>query len=122
MGEKRILVAEDGGPLRAALERMLGSAGYAVESVNNGDAALERLLDDTEPPADVLLVDINLPGRSGPEVIAAAREALSEPPACVLMSGSLVDATAAGDTCAAILVKPFGAEELLQAVDAALGS
>jgi CheY-like chemotaxis protein len=117
----RILVAEDGAPFRAALERMLRSAGYEVETENNGDAALDRLLRDAGPRVDLLLADINLPGRTGVDVIAVARRELDEPPVCVFMSGSLRDASAVEERAEAILVKPFGADELLAQVRKALG-
>ena len=116
----RILVAEDGATFRAALVRMLGRAGYEVEAVASGEAALARLVDPSAPGVDLLLADINLPGRSGTDVIAAARSELESAPACVFMSGSLLDASAAGDRHEAILVKPFGADELLAAVSGAL--
>jgi two-component system, response regulator FlrC len=115
-----ILVAEDGGPLRSALERMLASAGHEVETVANGDAALERLLDGGRPPVNLLLADINLPGRTGPEVIAEARRALESPPATVLMSGSLNSEDSAVAGGEAILAKPFDSTTLLNAVDRAL--
>lgn len=117
-----ILVAEDGAPFRKALERMLGSAGYAVESLGAGDLALARLLDPSRPRVDLLLADVHLPGRSGPDVIAEARSQLDDPPGCVFMTGSSGQATAAEGREEAILEKPFGAEELLAAVGSALAS
>jgi CheY-like chemotaxis protein len=101
---------------------MLGSAGYAVESRGAGDLALERLLDPSGPRVDLLLADIHLPGRSGPDVIAEARSRLSDPPACVFMTGSSGVVSAAEDRQEAILEKPFGAEELLAAVSSALAA
>lgn len=120
--QARVLVAEDGAALRKGIERMLAVAGYEVESVASGDAALDRLMDAGRPRVDLVLADVRLPGLSGPETIAAVRSQLSDPPPVLLMSGAPPsrDANTAPDD--PVLLKPFGADQLLAAVEAALGS
>src|SRR5690348_4694490 len=62
---RRILVADDSGPNRAALKTMLESAGHEVELAADGEAALAAL---DGSAFDLALLDINMPEVSGYEV------------------------------------------------------
>ena len=87
----RILLVEDNPGdvqlVRMALAEALPSARLSVAS--DGEAALARLRQAGEPP-DLMLVDLNLPGISGHEVLAAVRAsedaALRRLPVLVLSS------------------------------------
>ncbi len=69
-----ILLAEDSGFLRLALERMLLKAGHKVLSVEDRDRAL-RVAQESTP--DLVLLHMMLPKLSGPEVLAALKQAPS---------------------------------------------
>jgi DNA-binding NarL/FixJ family response regulator len=63
----RVLVCEDDPRVRTGLERGLAAAGLTVEgAVDTGEAACARV---QAAPPDVLLLDIELPGMSGLDVI-----------------------------------------------------
>jgi two-component system, NtrC family, sensor kinase len=62
----RILVAEDDPDSRKILAVTLGRWGYAVETVNDGDAAWDVLRSDAAPPLAIL--DWMMPGVEGPEL------------------------------------------------------
>ena len=63
---KRVLIVDDDRALRHALATLLQGAGYAVEQAGDGSEALAHL---RRNGTDVMLLDINLPGMSGLEVL-----------------------------------------------------
>ena len=64
---RRILIAEDVATNQVLLEAMLAATGAAVEVVADGAALLER---HALAPADLILMDLQMPGMGG---IAAVR-------------------------------------------------
>lgn len=119
----RLLVVDDDQVLRAALRIVLEGAGYDVLEAADGDAGL-RLY--REQGADLVLVDIFMPGRDGLEVIRALRGAIPRPK-MIAMSGrvrtGLFDPleAAAAFGAARTLRKPFEARDLLAAIRELLG-
>lgn len=79
---QRILIVDDDRALRHALAALLEAEGYAVAQAGDGPGALERL---EREPVDLMLLDINLPGISGLDVLAHAR-ADPAPPFVVMMT------------------------------------
>jgi DNA-binding response OmpR family regulator len=71
----RILVVDDLEANRDALGRRLARRGYQVELAADGQAALERIAAD--PPVDLVLLDVMMPGISGYEVLEAVRHTKS---------------------------------------------
>ena len=61
-----ILLIDDDEAVRAPLRKMLELGGYEVEEASNGKEGLEKY---HEKPADVVIVDIFMPQKSGLEVI-----------------------------------------------------
>ena len=59
---KRILVVDDASLVRLYYREALVGAGYAVDEALNGLEALEKLL---ARPADLLIVDVNMPRMDG---------------------------------------------------------
>ena len=59
---ERLLVVEDEAGARASLEAVLGALGYAVKVVGSSEEALAL---PPEPPFELLLTDVLLPGISG---------------------------------------------------------
>ena len=80
--QTRVLIVDDDRALRHALSSLLAAAGYGVEQAADGLEALQRL---QGAETDVMLLDVNLPGMSGLEVLEKAR-ALSTPPSVVMMT------------------------------------
>lgn len=114
----RLLVVDDEAPLRRVLEVSLTSKGYDVEVVANGDQAVAAV---TETLPDLLVVDLGLPGISGIEVIRSVRSWNPVPIIVLSARDREADKVAALDAGADDYVtKPFGIDELLARVRAAL--
>ena len=112
-------VVDDEPVVTTVIARVLRRAGYRVETWNDPETFLGNARLD--PPCCVVL-DLHMPGLSGPE-IQARLAALEMPPAVVFVSGGAgvpdsVRAMKAG--AVDFLQKPFPNDDLLAAVDAAL--
>ena len=77
-----ILVVEDDAQLQMALSSTLGGQGYSVSVVNDGYQGVEWL---QRNGACLVLADINLPGKSGMELLRDIRMAGNQVPV-VMMS------------------------------------
>ena len=66
-----VLVVDDEAGVRSALSGVLQDEGYAVESVDSGEACLARL---ARQRYDVIILDVWLPGLDGLETLARLRE------------------------------------------------
>jgi len=119
----RLLVVEDAPPLRALLERILRDAGYRVRVAADPEAALAELGASERPPA-LLLTDVVLPGMSGVELAAVARERFPELPVLYMSgyprAGQRVPQIELDDQTR-FLAKPFTPDQLYTAVELALG-
>jgi CheY-like chemotaxis protein len=69
--EATVLVVEDEYPLRLAVAKMLGKAGFRVLQVDNGSGAIEILRADAGE-IDAILLDMTIPGALSQEVLAEA--------------------------------------------------
>jgi DNA-binding NtrC family response regulator len=115
----RILIVEDEEIVRQLLGGLLREEGYDVDQVETGEAALRAL--DREL-YDIVLLDLNLPGMHGMNVLSAA-PALQTDAQFIVMTGfgSVDDAVEAMKLGAFDFVrKPFRTEELLLTVERAL--
>src|SRR5215213_8657729 len=81
-GETRILIVDDDRALRHALTSLLQAAGYSVEQASDGPEALRHL---RAASTDLMLLDVNMPGMNGLDVLEKARS-LPAPPAVVMMT------------------------------------
>lgn len=108
----RVLVVEDEAPLRELVVVTLGPAFSCVEAAS-GEEALASL---REEPADLVFLDVMLPGISGLDVLEQMREeeALRDVPVVVVSAWqSQSDVTRALELGAdRFLPKPFQPEEL----------
>lgn len=66
----KVLLLEDEYALRISIEEFLTDIGYDVESFSNGDAAYDAVY---EHHYDILLLDVNVPGMSGFELLDTLR-------------------------------------------------
>lgn len=119
----RIILADDFVELAELMECMLAMAGYAVTVVHNGDDAIEKLKNQ---PADLAILDIDMPGPSGFEVcrFVKRQKELCKLPVilCTGRYGPDDRALAHELGVNAFLQKPFTTAELLELVRAALGN
>ena len=69
--EATVLVVDDEHPLRSAVTKMLGKAGFRVLQVDNGSEAIELLRGDVGE-IDAILLDMTIPGAPSHEVLAEA--------------------------------------------------
>ncbi len=118
MSGGRILVVDDEPQILRALRTSLQGAGYEVDVAETGEGALATAA--LHPP-DAVILDLVLPDKSGTEVARDLR-GWSEVPILVLSAvGDEHEKVAALDAGADDYVtKPFGVEELLARVRAAL--
>ena len=118
MSGERVLVVDDEPQIRRALRTALGGHGYEVELAEDGAIALDALA--LRLP-DLVLLDLAMPRVDGLEVVRQTR-GWSKVPIIVLSArGEERDKVAALDLGADdYLTKPFGMEELLARVRAAL--
>jgi two-component system, OmpR family, KDP operon response regulator KdpE len=113
-----ILVVDDEPQIRRVLRTTLTSQGYAVVEARSGDEALELIRGEH---VDLILLDVNMPGRSGLETCREVRQASDVPIIMLTVRNSERDKVQALDAGADdYVVKPFGAEELMARIRAAL--
>ena len=107
----RIAVVEDNEPLARGIAYALQDEGHAVDLHHDGMDGLENVL-ATMP--DAIVLDLNLPGLDGIEVLRQARERGCVAPVMLLTArGDLEDRIAGLDAGADdYLVKPFDMTEL----------
>lgn len=114
----RVLVVDDEPPIRRLLRMGLATQGYQMLEAPNGKVALELL---KEAP-DLIILDLGLPDVQGHELLRAIRARNENVPIVVLSSrGDEAGKVQALDYGADDYVtKPFGMEELLARMRAAL--
>lgn len=123
----RVLVADDDATTRALLADMLGAEGYDVETVEDGQAALERF---ARVAFDVVLLDVVMPRSSGLDAcriikggrLDVARDRPNDVPVLLAFTRtdtkSRIEAIGVGaDAC---VTKPFEPASVLAAIDSAL--
>jgi len=71
MRKAKILVVDDEHLIRWSLEQSLLKQGYDVHTAASGEEALKQLQEDTP---DLMLLDVQLPGMDGLEVLSRAKE------------------------------------------------
>jgi len=113
-----ILVVDDEPQIRRVLSTMLTSQGYPVIEARSGEEALEKIRGER---IDLILLDVNMPGISGLEACTQIRRSGDVPIIMLTVRNSERDKVQALDAGADdYVVKPFGAEELLARIRAAL--
>ncbi|MBL29139.1 MAG: DNA-binding response regulator [Rhodospirillaceae bacterium] len=97
-----VLIVDDDGETRELLARYLGRNGYTVSVAGDGDEMEARLAQD--PPVDLIVLDLMLPGRDGLDLTRAIRVRSSVP---------IVMLTARGDDTDRIVGLEIGADDYL---------
>jgi two-component system, OmpR family, alkaline phosphatase synthesis response regulator PhoP len=117
----RILIVEDEQHLANGLRFNLEAECYDTEVVDTGEAALDRVL-QPEPPVDLMVLDVMLPGLSGFEVAAKLREQGHYLPILMLTARGRADDVVKGFAAGAddYLPKPFELAVLIARMGALL--
>lgn len=113
-------IVDDDASFRTALERRLKLAGYRVLTYASARQLFDRLPGDEE--ADCILLDVRIPGMSGPELQGRLNELQSTLPIVFLTgyadTATTVQAIKAG--AEDFLTKPIASDQLIEAIERAV--
>ncbi|MGH9704331.1 MAG: response regulator transcription factor [Candidatus Acidiferrales bacterium] len=111
-------MADDEPQIRRVMRTVLSAQGYTVWEAHDGEEALEMLRNER---ADLILLDVNMPRLDGLAACREIRRGSDVPIIMLTVRNSEQDKVAALDAGADdYVVKPFGVEELLARIRAAL--
>lgn len=115
----RLLLVEDDPMLGKAVQTALRHAGFTADLAEDGESAIEAL---ATTGYDLMLLDINLPGKSGLEVLAELRRKKNTMPVLALTARDTTAQRVEGLDGGAddYLTKPFDLDELLARIRALL--
>jgi two-component system, OmpR family, KDP operon response regulator KdpE len=113
-----ILVVDDEPQIRRVMRATLSAQGYVITEAKSGEEALESV---RKQRPELILLDVNMPGMGGLEACREIRRFYDAPIIMLTVKNSERDKVAALDAGADdYVVKPFGMEELLARIRAAL--
>src|SRR5947209_4322529 len=117
-----ILIVDDDPIQRRLLEAMARRFGYAVETLDSGQAALHRMEALDQPAVSLVILDLVMPDLDGMAVLSRMRERAIPIPAIVQTAHGSIEAVIAAMRAGAIdfVVKPVGAERLQVSIRNAL--
>ena len=114
----RVLIVEDEDSFSEAMSFMLRKEGFEVSVANNGALAIEEF---DRTGADLVLLDLMLPGLSGTEVCREIRKRSNVPVIMVTAKDSEIDKVVGLELGADDYVtKPFSSRELIARIKAVL--
>jgi two-component system KDP operon response regulator KdpE len=117
-GAATVLVVDDEPQIRRVMRATLSANGYVITEATNGEDAVE-LVRKNKP--DLVLLDVNMPGIGGIQACREIRRTTDAPIIMLTVRNAEPDKVAALDAGADdYVVKPFGIQELLARVRAAL--
>jgi putative nucleotidyltransferase with HDIG domain len=117
--KESILLVDDEKDIRSILSKGLSVRGYVCDEAENGDQALDKL---DSHPTDLVILDINMPGRPGNEVLPDITRRFPE--TAVIMASGVTDnkviAKCIKDGAQDYISKPFRFEQVLSSVNGTL--
>ena len=117
--KESILLVDDEEAIRCILNRGLAIRGYICDEAEDGEQALEKLESN---PSDLVILDINMPGRLGSDVLPDIINRFPE--TAVIMASGITDpmvmAQCIKDGAQDYINKPFRFEQVLQSVNGTL--
>lgn len=115
----RLLVIDDDPKFRSYISTGLRESGVECETAEDGAKALE-LLENSDRPFDVILLDVMMPNRDGWEVLHDLRAKGRETPVIFVTARDAVEERVKGLQLGAddYIIKPFAFVELLARVEA----
>ena len=116
----RVHIVDDDASFRTAIERRLTKAGYEVATYSSAQHLLDRLPGESE--LGCILLDVRIPGLSGPELQGRLSELGSTLPIVFLTGYPDVPTTVRTIKAGAedFLTKPVSSDDLLRAVERAM--
>ncbi len=115
---KKILLVDDDEIVRLTLEHQLNKKGFAVDTAENGEEAIEKL--NTPSSYDLVITDLRMYGESGVDVFNKVREVDINIPVMIITGfgadSSLFKEAMELKPCSHAF-KPFSNEELLEKVN-----
>ena len=113
-------VVDDDASFRTAIERRLKLAGYQVATYPSAQQLLDHMPDESEPGC--ILLDVRIPGLSGPDLQGRLNELGSSLPIVFLTGHADTPTTVRAIKAGAedFLTKPVEPEQLLAAIERAL--
>jgi CheY-like chemotaxis protein len=113
-GRPCILVVDDSEALRRLLHTALTRAGFQTVVAASGHEACTRLAE--EPAVDIALLDVRMPGLSGPDTLLALKAARPNLLCCFMTgdSGDYDPAELVRMGALAVIPKPFHLADLVQ--------
>ena len=118
MSGATILVVDDEPQIRRVMRSTLSAHGYLITEATNGEDAVESVRKNRP---DLVLLDVNMPGIGGLDACREIRRSSDAPIIMLTVRNAERDKVLALDAGADdYVVKPFGIEELLARIRAAL--
>lgn len=122
MTKQTILIVDDESGQRRLTEAVASRAGYATVEIDHGQAAIEFLKGPQGKSIDAVILDHNMPGKSGIEVLTELRPQFPALPIIMLTAHSsvatAVEAMRAG--ASDFLLKPANPDRVVRALSVAL--
>jgi two-component system OmpR family response regulator len=116
-----VLIVEDDESLRRILVRHLRGRGYQVDEAASAEEAVRLLGEGTRPR--VVVLDINLPGDTGWDLLRGTALAAAGSPPVVIASALTIDPRRLAEFgVAGYLPKPFPLETLIATIERLLSS
>jgi DNA-binding response OmpR family regulator len=113
---RRVLIVEDDESFRRIVSRHLRAKGYEVDEASSVEAATTALEDGLRP--GVVLLDLNLPGGTGWDLLRQpALAAAGSPPVVITTATTVSPRRLAEFGCAGYLPKPFPLETLVATLE-----
>jgi two-component system, cell cycle sensor histidine kinase and response regulator CckA len=119
---RSVLIVDDEGMVRRAMERMVAKLGYETHSASNGREAVDAVSRDPQAYSLVVL-DMLMPGMGGEETFSQLRSIAPE--LSVLLSSGLNETEGVSDLmrrgAAGFLQKPYELERLAEELERLVG-
>jgi putative two-component system response regulator len=117
--KESILLVDDEEAIRGILNKGLAMRGYSCDEAEDGEQAIEKL---KEKHSDLVILDINMPGRQGNDVLPDIVERFPE--TSVIMASGVTDPRTVAECikngAQDYINKPFKFEQVLQSVNGTL--
>jgi DNA-binding NtrC family response regulator len=110
----KILIADDNRDMCTSLQDILTHKGYIVESVNDG---YELLAYFKIKKADILILDLMMPGRDGLEMLAPIKSILPDMKVIIYTAFQRYERSSCRTEADRFLLKTAGADKLCEAIE-----